>query len=333
MLVAIATAAGCYAPTFKDCELACSASGTCPDGFQCNGQVCRPSDSNLLLPCPTPGMIDAPSGDTMMIDAPMGLIPHPTTMWGTPSQVSSLGKRVSNPSLTDDRLVIFATLGAQIQVASRPTTIANWSLFSPAAGLNAGTGIVDDTAYVSPDGLTMYWMSSRNGGVGRNDIWRAVRVNRTSPFSMPTNVMELNSIELDAGGSISGDGLMIVFASNRAVPSQGSDLFYATRTAPGQSWGVANRLTELNTFNDESHPILSPDKLTIYFHRFFDQAAQYELFESHRTSISQPFASPRRLMELSSGGYDGDPWVSQDGRHMFFTRDVGGENALFETSR
>lgn len=281
------------------------------------------------MACPT-ALPDAPDDGSPMIDA--AITAHPSTPWMNARQVLAVTNGADDPSLTDDRLEMFFGTGIKIQVAKFEGGI--WTMITDARGLNAGTaGTIDDAPYVSADGLTMHWMSSRTGGAGGNDIWRAQRNDRTMPWGVQTTVSALNTPSLEAGGSISDDGLMIVFVSDRAGAVMGDDLYYATRGTPMVPWGVANRFTELNTPSSESHPLLSPDKLTIYFHSNRINGNDYDLWEAHRTSVMMPFGMPRRITELATTGYEGDPWVSRDGRHMFFTRLAGGLKTIWEASR
>jgi Tol biopolymer transport system component len=328
VIAALAFGAGCYAPTFKDCELACAAGSTCPDGFECQGVVCRPIGATLACPTPRP---DAPDDGSMMIDA--AFVGHPSSPWTSLREVLILPNGCDDPSLTEDRLEMFIGLGGSIAVAR--FTNDTWGMVAAADNLNFGAGVIDDTPYVSADGLTMHWTSSRVGQ-GDFDIWRATRPNRNLPWTVQENVQPLNTSSHDAGGSISGDGLMIVFGSNRGGAAAGVDLYSATRSNPTAPWGSVNRITELNTATDEGHPLLSPDKLTIYFHSNRMLASDIDLYEAHRASAAVPFGLPRRLVELASAGgsYDGDPWVSADGRHMFFARtDGSGFKSIWEASR
>jgi len=334
ILVAIANAVGCYAPAFKDCELACAAGDRCPDGYECQGLVCRPIGATMA--CPMPGtMIDA-STDDSMLDAYV-IPPHPTTAWGNVTVAvsgSMFPNGVDDVSLTGDMLEMYVTVGNRILVATRGSLTENWSAFTAAPGdvNSTNPGDLDDAPYVSTDGLTMYWMSSRLPSLGTNDIWMATRPERKQPWTSAINVSELNSAGVDSGGSVSADGLYLVMTTE--VGSNSADLMYSTRALPTNRWSAPLAFQGLNLSSNDSHPVMSPDKLTIYFHSNRFAGADYELLEAHRDSPGAAFGAPTWLTELSTGGYDADPWVSPDGRTMYFTRaDVGGPRQIMKATR
>lgn len=59
--MAVFTFAGCYAPSFKDCELTCAGTGAdaCPDGLTCTAGSCRLP--GMTAACSVTPMIDAPT--------------------------------------------------------------------------------------------------------------------------------------------------------------------------------------------------------------------------------------------------------------------------------
>ncbi len=59
-LVIGSLAGACYAPSFADCALTCSAGMTCPDGQACDGEFCRGPKATGT--CDSIGMIDASMG-------------------------------------------------------------------------------------------------------------------------------------------------------------------------------------------------------------------------------------------------------------------------------
>lgn len=68
----------------------------------------------------------------------------------------------------------------------------------------------------SADGRELFFMSSvERPGRGALDIWTSSRRSAGEPWSMPTNVAELNSMRADLAPRLSRDGTTILLTSNR----------------------------------------------------------------------------------------------------------------------
>lgn len=74
IVVAVLMGAGCYAPSFQDCELACGGTGAdaCPAGLTCASGACRLP--GMTAACTVTPIVDAP-----MIDAPGTCWPYATS--------------------------------------------------------------------------------------------------------------------------------------------------------------------------------------------------------------------------------------------------------------
>ncbi|HEY1552698.1 MAG TPA: hypothetical protein VGG28_32940 [Kofleriaceae bacterium] len=89
------------------------------------------------------------------------------------------------------------------------------------------TGYDTDDAVVMVGGLVIYFRSSRPGGPGGEDIWRATRATTTDPWGAPVVETALDSAQLDTPSWISPDGCRFYMSSSR---TDTSDLYVATRT-------------------------------------------------------------------------------------------------------
>ena len=80
-------------------------------------------------------------------------------------------------------------------------------------------------------------------------------------------LVELNKVNcFDGQPALSKDGLMIVFASDRAGGFEGVDLWYSTRTSVNSEWNEPKVLpSEINTPCNEISPSFSPDGKGIIF--------------------------------------------------------------------
>jgi hypothetical protein len=299
----------CYSPSYRDCEVLCTLSQACPSGLACNGVHCV---SDLAMAC-------TGDGGPMLADAVTGSWNIPTTVFapgGTP---------IDNPTLRGDRLEIFLGNGSNILVARRTTATGNW--VTPSNVPELTSSMIEDTPEVSSDGLMLFFV--RGDTPGTTEIFEATRALRDLAWNTPTIATALNSPSAETAPAISTDGLTIVFASTR---NGNSDLFFANRATTSSPWSPPMPLNALNTPMIEDSPFLSPDKRTIYFSS--NRAGSFDLFTATRPTATAEFGAPTPITELNTPSRDEtDPWVSDDGRHMFFTRIVSGTHEIVETTR
>lgn len=278
-----------------------------------------------------PGADGPPASDASPRDTPPDA-PHGP--WGQPTVVALAPPTNTDddPSPTDDRLELYINSSragnVDVYVTTRVSTTAAWSL--PAVVPMISSTANETTPEVSYDGLTMIVASDRAGTIGGNDLWQSTRASRAAAWDTPVRIAELSSAASEAGGNPSPDGLAIVFSSTRA--GNGSpDLFYAERDSQAAAWRAPIELTALNTNGHEGSPFLSADKLTLYFDT--DRGGSLDLYMSRRASTSDPFPAPVPIAELNTMDSEQDPWVSSDGRRLWFSSNRGGTNQLWEAAR
>ena len=90
----------------------------------------------------------------------------------------------------------------------------------------AVAGASDSDPVMTADGKTIYFGSTRPGGIAGVDIWSASRVNDMAPFAAATLVANVNSDVTDAPSWISVDQCRLYVSSNRAGSP---DVYVATR--------------------------------------------------------------------------------------------------------
>ena len=241
---------------------------------------------------------------------------------------------------------------------------------APIAELNSPSEDEDPT--LSADLLEIYFISTRPGGLGGSDIYRATRAGVELPWDAPQNVAELNSSDDELGPELSRDGRVMVFA---AGPTTG-DLFVTTRSDAGAPWAVPVAISELATAALQDSPTITEDLLLLVVSRnrgslvassrvtpampwgpaavvaelestaadlsphvdaggtrilfASDRSGSRDIWFAQRGSRAVPFSPPLALDAVNTAvAEESDPWLSADGRTLFFKSDRAGENDLF----
>ena len=257
--------------------------------------------------------------------------------FGEPQVIAALaapGYDDDDPTVTGDRLELYfdsdrpggAGMG-DIYVSTRPSPSSPWGAPSLVAGINSGSR--ETTPEVSRDGLRLHFSSARPGGLGGLDIYMCTRPNRSSPWSTPVAVTELNSTANDTSPVTNGDNTDVIFTSTR--DGGDNDLYESTRSSPAVTWTAPAPLTAINTPDSETDPNLSPDGLTLYFAA--GPAAQLDIRRTTRPAPGEDFRPPKLLDALNSAANDADPWVGSRDRLLLMTSNRSGDDELYEARR
>jgi Tol biopolymer transport system component len=236
-----------------------------------------------------------------------------------------------NPRLSPDELTMVFGRGSGSGASSdlfMATRATRFDSFSPPVPLSAvSTQSADQAPALSDDGLTLVFSSSRDGGVGKSDLYRAVRASTRETFGTVTLLTSaINSTATETDPFLAGGELW--FSSDRLSPG-----VYDIFRAPGIDRGPAVRVDELDTSYEESDPTLSADGLTIYFGSDRPDAAAkggIDIWTAHRASVGSAFDAPRPVAELNSAGDDAPGWISPDGCRFYFASDRPGGAGLMD---
>jgi len=213
-----------------------------------------------------------------------------------------------------------------IYMTTRATKSDPWS-----PPLNLGPAV--NTPYaecctsISSDGLTLYFSddwdwSARPGGLGGCDIWMAKRASRDAPWGTPVNVgAPINTPAGEIGGKISGDGLILVFASNRTGGQGSYDLWMSTRATVQGDWGApVNIGGVVNSGSFDHAPNLSSDERALVFTSNRPGGfGGYDLWMTTRKAHSDPWGPPVNLgPRINSWGHEDAAAISADSRTLYF---------------
>lgn len=141
------------------------------------------------------------------------------------------------------------------------------------------------------------------------------------------NLDEINSEEAEASPWISPDGLILYWTAKEIGGKDGDDwIWSAIRKTPDARFEAKTKLFR------GKFPVVSSDGLEIIF-----KPNDIDGFSvATRKSVSEPFARPRQITELSiAGSYSKPRCLSQNGRSLYFDRDKpnGKNNETWVTTR
>jgi hypothetical protein len=195
-------------------------------------------------------------------------------------------------------------------------------------GPTVNSSRLDAWSAFSPDGLTLYFVSNRPGGHGRNDIYMTKRVTRNDPWGEPINLGQLiNSSERETSPYITADGLELYFDSDRPGGYGSWDMWVARRDTIDDDWGEPENLgPTVNSASSEGNQCISADGLVLCFGS--NRPGGYggnDMWMARRASVSSPWEPPVNLgPKVNSPANEGFPQISPDGSTLYFTTNSNG---------
>jgi len=216
------------------------------------------------------------------------------------------------------RLTLVGTMAVIILGGGR--TKADFTFGEPTnVGPPVNTVYSDSVGCISTDGLMLYFVSDRPGGLGTDDFWVATRATKNDPWGPPVNLgPTVNSSARDQAPCVSSDGLELYFASYR---SGNWDMWVARRTTKDADWGTAVNLgPSVNSSAYDHGPWISADGLELYFDSGRPAGNIGDIWVARRATRDDPWGTPVKLgPEINSSFDETGPCISADGRSLFFS--------------
>ena len=140
-----------------------------------------------------------------------------TDPWSVGTGISELnsGRTLATPSVTSDELTIVFVggnptgdaRGADLYMATRANNTSSFGNIAPLININSS--YMDIDPFISPDGLSLYFTSSRDG---MGQLYESTRSSLTDSFGAAQAVTFINQPNLQMGGaSLSNDGQSLYF--------------------------------------------------------------------------------------------------------------------------
>jgi hypothetical protein len=117
----------------------------------------------------------------------------------------------------------------------------------------------EDNCFLSPDGKTLYFSSSRSGGFGGKDIYKSI-LQPDSTWGVAQNLGDkINTPEDEDDPFIHLDGKLFLFSSKGHNSMGGYDIFKTYLNPIDSSWSAPENMGyPINTPDDDIHYTLSP---------------------------------------------------------------------------
>ena len=231
--------------------------------------------------------------------------------------------------------------------AANAQSFGPWGSPQPVAAIN--TAAAEGCPIESPDGLALYFASSRAGGLGKQDIWRTFRATVSSVWGAAENLgAPVNTPEFDyCPTPIAGNALLFVSSQPTADdcypgdtppppptggPSAG-DIFLSTETSP-HVWSAPKNLGCYPNGPNTAGAEFSPSRVTTAEGKFlFFSSAGYPDSQGQDIYVSQQlndgtFGPGVRVAELSTAADDRMPNVRADGLEIVFSSNRAGATAF-----
>lgn len=321
-----------------------------------------PSVPPPLSPLPVPPVVPQPPAASPSSPEPPATPPAPSSpsepasppappctafgAFGEPQLITGLGlsAQTLGPVFSADGLTLFfSTLGEVSEAGVGDENIFSaqrkpgGSQFAPAelvANLDAG-GTDEGTPFLSFDGLSLYFFSTRPGpgAQGDRDIWLAQRPALDAPFGEPQVLPGVNGPDLEHLPRLSRDELTIAFVSSRESPNEATNLWVAQRESRSDEFAAPVEVPGINGNARDEGFSFSADGLTLFFASNRQALEQMDLFVATRPDAEASFGTPEPLAQLNSDVDELDPQLSPDGLELFFASAREGGFQLFRASR
>ena len=247
------------------------------------------------------------------------------------------------PRLTADELVLYYTAfeGTTLYThrVSRASTSAPWT---------GKTTFYDRSVervhvWTSSDERYVYYSQRDVATANRWQLSRATLDGGVVDFAFFANDLNGPAPTSDLAPYAAPDRSEIWWESNRASANVDAfDIYSAPALPDGGGFGAAQAATELNTTGNEAAPVLSSDKLTIYFASSRGRKAGTSIWMSTRLKASDPFKAPALAAGLGPledenatiAGSALPGWISPDDCRLYVstTKDDGSAD-LYVASR
>lgn len=237
------------------------------------------------------------------------------------------------PSLSaDGRTLVFTRQQNRNEdfYVSRFEEEVGWTVAEPIRSINTAKN--EGAQTLSADGKTLIFTAcDRSDGYGSCDLYES-RL-EVDGWTTPVNIGPgVNTKAKETQPSLSGNGELLFFASNRPGGQGGGDLYASARGANGR-WGAPINLGEVvNTPGNEGFPFFHPDGETLYFSSDGHPGLGNDDLFYTKLNAEQIWETPVNLgYPINTVDTENSLTISLDGRWAYYATDRGAEGRTATT--
>jgi WD40-like Beta Propeller Repeat len=192
---------------------------------------------------------------------------------------------------------------------------------------------------VSPNADEL-WFGQLSATSGHTEIWHSTH--EGAAWSAPTLVTELSSTFGDTAPRPPALNGTIMPLSSKRHGGKYYQIYFSERMGAGSAWSEPHQ-TGLNGVNStefqSADGFLSDNGLELYFSSTRDgDHTDSDLYVARRSAIGADFGAPEPLLDLNDpvAGKPSEermPWLSPDGRQLYFVSDRTGQYTLYVASK
>jgi hypothetical protein len=193
------------------------------------------------------------------------------------------------------------------------------------------TSFIDSLPFLSSNERVLYFYSTRPGpcgatATGPGDIWMTRRQNKHSDWEEPTNLgCVLNTSADEIAPAFFKDPesgrTWLFYGSNRVVPgvSIGDYDVYASPLGEHGLAGPGTLIPEFSSPGRDTRIFIRKDGLEAFITSNRVGSQGIDIWVSTRDALSDPWSVPTNLgFPFNSTADDGSPWLSKDGKTLYF---------------
>jgi hypothetical protein len=172
------------------------------------------------------------------------------------------------------------------------------------------------------------------GGMSGADASVAPRCSPTAAFGRATGFMALNTPNHDEQATLSADELTLYFSRDDGTGNY--DIYQATRASKTATFGAATAVPGVSTTGSEERaPRVTADGLTMYAttRPIPTGASKFRVAFATRASTDAAFGPLQNVPVVNGTTNDSDPFITADGRTLYFSSDRNGTYALYRSTQ